>query len=465
MDESGLKKVLNRWDLVGLNIVAIVGLRWLLTSSAIGPSSIVLWLAAFAMFFIPQAFVVAELSSSWPQQGGIYAWTKLAMGDAHGFIAGWCYWTNSFIYFPTLLFFLARNAAWMWGGDLPQLYVTAASVALLWAVAGASILGLKTGRWFQNLGAAVTFIVAAMIIGFGLLSLNYHPPATEFSGFAPRGGMGTISFWSAMCFAFAGLELQSMMGGEIKNPKRSIPFAIVVAGLIVTVIYIAGTVALMLAVPNSEIDIIGGIPQAIASVASSANIRFSSSVVAALITVGGLGGVLAWFSGTARIPFVAGLDRKLPASMGKLHRKFGTPHVAIIAQASIVTALIIISSIGASLMEAYLTLVNATIVLCFIPYLYMFASALILRSKMPDVKREVKMPLGDFGAGFFPSLGFITVLLAILLVFVYPGVIENRLVYEAKLIGITGFFVVTGVLVYYREGIVKLIRRKSDNKS
>src|SRR5260370_7925108 len=91
------------WDVLLFNIAAGPGLRWIAAAAHNGPSSISLWLLAALLFFMPSALVIVELSTRFPHEGGLYAWTKEAFGDFHGFVAGWCYWIYTFFYFPGLL--------------------------------------------------------------------------------------------------------------------------------------------------------------------------------------------------------------------------------------------------------------------------------------------------------------------------------------------------------------------------
>ena len=92
-----------------MNVVAVVGPRWIARSARLGAPSVTLWLLAWALFFLPMAAAIIELSSRHPDQGGLYAWTRRAFGPVHGFICGWCVWVNNLFYFPSLLLFVAAN--------------------------------------------------------------------------------------------------------------------------------------------------------------------------------------------------------------------------------------------------------------------------------------------------------------------------------------------------------------------
>src|SRR5947209_17584371 len=111
----GLERRLTLRDLVLFNLVAVIGLPWVATAAKAGPGTLTLWLLAAALFFVPQGLAVIQLSSVFPDEGGIYAWTKRHFGEGHGFVCGWCYWINNVLYYPTLLLAAAVMAPFVVG--------------------------------------------------------------------------------------------------------------------------------------------------------------------------------------------------------------------------------------------------------------------------------------------------------------------------------------------------------------
>ena len=142
-------KALGLWDVVAMNIVAVVGLRWIARSARLGAPSVSLWVLAWAVFFVPLALALIELSSRHPEQGGIYAWARRAFGPFHGYIVGWCMWVNNLFYFPSLLLFAAANFALAIGseGTLTEnrLYSVMFVLGFIWFCTGVNVLGLQTG--------------------------------------------------------------------------------------------------------------------------------------------------------------------------------------------------------------------------------------------------------------------------------------------------------------------------------
>lgn len=457
---DGLLRTLGVMDLVFLNVAAILGIRWLSTAAQMGPSSLVLWLLAVVIFFIPSGLTVMELSSRLPGEGGVYLWSKSAFGEMHGFIAGWTYWVNNLFYFPGLLLFIAGSFLYLGGNKWLNLgdsayYNAAFSLTVLWIVIGTNVVGLKRGKWIQNIGAITTGAVFVILAIGGIWAWAKYGAATEFTAasLVPNfTSFSTITFFATMTFAFAGLELAPAMGGEIINPSRSIPRAMLVSGLIISAIYILGTGLLMVAVPEGQIDVISGIPQALAAIGERIALPGLAFVGTLLVVISSTGGLGAWVSGVARIPYVIGIDRYLPAVLGKTHPKWGTPHVALISQGAIVTLLMFAAVADSTIEEAYIMLLDLAIILYFIPFLYMFASLPVLRKRAAGNNSGVNLvPGGTVGVWLFSGLGFAATLLSVVLAVIPPEGSENPQMFVLKVCGGALLFIVAGLVFYHRN--------------
>ena len=457
---SGLHRTLGVMDLVLLNVAAILGFRWLSTAAQMGPSSLVLWLLAVLIFFIPSGLTVMELSSRDSGEGGIYLWSRAAFGEQHGFIAGWTYWVNNLFYFPSLLLFIAGaflflgGKEWLGLGDSAY-YNAAFSLTLLWVVIGANVIGLRRGKWIQNVGAISTGAVFIVLAIGGIWAWAQYGSATEFtaSSLMPNlANYATLTFFATMTFAFAGLELGPAMGGEIINPARAIPRAMLISGLIISVIYVMGTGLLLVAVREGQIDVITGIPQALAAVGERIALPGLATAGALLIVMSSTGGLGAWISGVARIPYVIGIDRYLPAVLGKTHPKWGTPYVALIAQGAVVTVLMLAAVTDSTIEEAYIMLLDMCIILYFIPFLYMFAALPVLRMKAAGNNEGVNLvPGGNAGVWLFAGLGFTATLLSVVLALIPPAGTTNPQMFILKVGGGCLLFIAAGLVFYYRN--------------
>ena len=451
-----LKKTLGVWDVILFNVTAIIGLRWISLAATGGNTSVTLWVAALALFFFPQAVAVIELTRKMPEEGGVYVWTKNTFGDFHGFMAGWCYWTNNLVYFPFLLVYVAGISVFIAGSGYQDVgeskaYVLTFSLLALLAVTVANIVGLQTGKWLQNAGGIGTWGAGAVLLVFGVFALvrfgSANPmPAESF--FLDILTLEKLSFFAAICFGFAGLELAAVLAGEIKDPERTIQRATLVSGAAIVTIYVLGTLALLVALPRSEINIITGTLQGIAAVGDKLGVGWTTSPLALLITLGGLGGLMAWFTGAARMAFVAGIDRFLPDSFGRIHPKYGSPYVAVIVQAIIAAGFAIMSFAGATVQEAYLILLDTTLLVYFVPYVYLFAAYVMIRNQDEAPGSDYRFLRSQTLAKLVGACGLVTTLVAMALAIVPPENMENVLLFEIKVIGGFLAFLAVGGFVY-----------------
>lgn len=444
-------KALGLWDVVAMNIVAVVGLRWIARSARLGAPSVTLWVLAAMAFFVPLAIAVSRLSQRYPEQGGIYVWVRRAFGPVNGFICGWCVWVNNLFYFPSLLLFAAANVPPALGMNPAvlaenRLYAVGFVLIVLWALIGLNIVGLTRGKHLQNVGSYATFIPAALLIVFGAIAFTKFGSATSFapSELWPHDDvLSTLSLWSAMCFGFSGFEITSLVGQEVKQPERTIPRGILLAGVVVMAIYIAGSASVLVALPPEALAERSGISDAVDLVSARLGLAGFGALTAALLVIGSIGGTSSWIAGAARVPFAAGVDHVLPRSFATLHPVYRTPHVSLIVQGIVATVVFLtsvfltVTGAQTTVQEAYDILVNLTILVYFIPYLYLFVAFVRLMQPGP-------------GATVAAAAGFIATLISLALVFVPPAGTENVLNYELNLVGQALVIIAIGAVLFVR---------------
>ena len=448
-----------------MNIVAVVGLRWIARSARAGESSVTLWMLAWLLFFLPLAAAVIELASRHPEQGGLYTWARRAFGPVHGFICGWCLWVNNLFYFPSLLLFAAANLLLLFGPAGAALaesrtYAVAFVLVALWGCVGLNLLGLGAGRLLQSVGSVSTWVPAALLIVAGAVTFATVGSATSFTAAAMVPGadlLGTLGLWSAMCFAFSGFEISALVGEEVKDARRTIPRAILIAGAVVTVIYIAGSASVLIAVPASQLQELSGIADAVNHAGAQLGLAGMGALTGGLLALGSLAGNNSWFGGAARIPFAAGVHQALPPSFARLHPRHQTPVTAILVQGVAATVIFLasvfvsVSGGATTIQEAYDILVNLTILVYFVPYLYLFPSLVRLRRLACDDRDPavIRVPGGTAGLWFVAIAGFSATAISVALVFIPPPDTVNVLNYEVNLIGQGALVIGAGALLYW----------------
>jgi amino acid transporter len=457
--KSQLRKTMGFWDVLLFNIATVLGPRWIAAAGHNGTSSISLWVIAALFFFVPGALVINELSSRFPEEGGLYAWSKEAFGDFHGFVAGWAYWIYTVFYFPGLLLASASMAAYIVGGRGAQLaqdrtFLLSVSLGLLLVAVVLNIIGLNIGKWLQNAGGVGTYLPLLILALVAAIVVFKHGSATHFTiqNMMPAWNWDTVNFWSQIAFAFTGLELVSAMSEEVRDPRRTLPRAVFGAGALIALMYICGTFAILALLPAASVDPQSGVFSAITVGSVALKIGLLGVLAAIVATVGNAGGVGSTVAGIARVPFVVGIDNYLPAAFGKIHPKWKTPYISILVQATISGAILIASQINEKMIGAYQFLVDAAIILYFIPFLYMFAAVIKLsrRKDRRENPHAVLVPGGVAGTWICGGLGFAVVLIGIIVSLVPPGDSSNKLAFELKLVGGTAASILIGLVLYWR---------------
>jgi amino acid transporter len=447
------------WDVLLFNIATVLGPRWIAAAAHNGQSSISLWIIAAVLFFVPTALVITELSTRFPHEGGLYVWTKDAFGDFHGFIAGWTYWIYTIFYFPGLLLASAAMGAYIAGGKAASLaqnrpFLLSVSLALLVVAVGLNIIGLNVGKWLQNVGGVATYLPLLILVAIAAMLWHARGSATQFTlaGMMPHWNLDTVNFWSQIAFAFTGLELVSAMSGEIRDPRRTFPRAILGSGVLIAAIYVIGTIAVLTMVPAAAVDPKSGVFQAIALGSTALRFAAVGVLAAALVTLGNAGGVGSTVAGVSRVPFMVGIDRYLPAAFGKIHPRWKTPYISILVQAIISAVVLLLIQVNESANSAYQILVDAAIILYFIPFVYMYAAGIKLayRADRNENKSAALIPGGIFGVWIAAGLGLLVVAAGIALSFIPPGDSTSKFTFELKLITGTFLSIGFGLALYFR---------------
>jgi amino acid transporter len=451
-----LRRVLGLRDLVLFFVVTGTNLQWVASAAAAGPSSLVVWLAGALLMFVPLSVCVLDLSARHPDEGGMYVWTGRAFGPFAAFITGWAYWTSNLPYFPALLYFAAGNALVGLGetgaalARSPAYFVTASLAGLAFATV-LNVYGLELGKWLNNVGAVTRWLATLVVIGLGALAWWRLGPATTFdrAALTPAFGVRDLVFFSVIAFAWTGPEAASLMGGEIREPRRTLPRALFLAAPMIAAIYLVGTFSVLVAVPAAEISGLQGILQAVTRAEERLGLSGFTTLAAVLVTVTCLGSVGAWLEAVARLPFVAGLDRYLPAAFSRLHPRWGSPHVALITQAGVAALFVLLGQAGSTVPGAYALLVSMTVLVTFVPFVFVFCAAIKLQGATARPE-GFHVPGGRVTVTALALVGLLATLASMALALLPPPDEPNALLAVTKVVGLTLLLLVTGAAIYAR---------------
>jgi amino acid transporter len=457
-----LRRVLGQRDLVLLFVVAVFNLNVVPSIAANGGVTIWLWTISLLLFFAPQGIAVIELSARYPGEGGVYLWAKEVFGDFHGFLSGWCYWTNNMMYVPTVLLYFVGVSVFALGSGHEALaenkvFALSACLVLLIVLVLLNIVGLGVGKWINNIGGIGTFIAAALLMGLGLTVWTRFGTSVTWADFQiPANPRFVLNSFGVICFGLVGLELASIMGDEIKEPVNTLPGAVRWGGVLSGLLYVGATLTLLIAVSKSDISVLQGIVQAVTRMAGRVGVPWVVAPFAFLLSLSIAGIGSAWLGGSARIPFVAGLDSYMPRWLGSIHSKYRTPYAAILVHAGVSLILVVMNFWSSGVQESFQRMLSLAVVLQLVPFLYMFGALIkiALRQGFERVRygRETLVLTG--------LSGLLTTTLGIGLAFFPAQQISSLRSYEMWMVGGTIFFVGTAAFFFFVYG-----RRKTALKA
>jgi len=454
-DQPHLKRVLGRWDLVLLFVVAVFNLNVVPSIAANGGVTVWLWIISLLLFFWPQGIAVIELAHRFPGEGGVYLWAKEVFGEWHGFLSGWCYWTNNMLYVPTVMLYFVGVSVFVLGPGHEALadskaFALIASLVLLGLLTILNIVGLGVGKWLNNLGGIGTGTAAATLISLGVIILaRYGTTVTVAEFHIPADPRFVLNSFGVICFGLVGLELASVMGDEIRDPQRILPGAVAWGGIISGMLYIGVTLTLLIAIGKNQISVLQGIVQAVSHMAAKVGVGWIVAPFALMLSLSIAGIGSAWMGGSARIPFVAGLDSYMPSWLGRIHPRYATPHAALTVQFVVSLGLCVINfAASGGVQEAFQTMLSLAVVLQLVPFVYVFAALLKFAFREPvsqgHYNKNVLILAG--------SSGLLTTVLGIALAFSPAKQITSLWRYEAMMFGFTLFFLALAVFFFFVYG-------------
>ena len=444
-----LKKELGLPTLVLTQIMFIVGSGWVGTAAKLGTGHVLFWLAAMALFYLPQAAVVIYLNRLMPLEGGLYQWATVGFGELGGFITAWNLWAFAVLIMATFGVMIATNLSYLVGSTATWLtgaawYTPVISALAVVFITGLALYGLRAGKWMQSIGGAaqVCTYLALLVVPFvalrrGMIT-EYHPFATS----VPKLTALNLNFLGKMALgALSGFEYVAILAGETKNPARNIGRSVIIASPIIALMFIMGTSTVLAIVPNDKIDLVSPIPQTLTI--AFRGLGFASIIAPLLIgllLLRQIGNVSLMFAGTTRLPMVAGWDGLLPAWFTKLHPRSLTPVNSILFVGALTLAFTLAGQVGVGLQEAYQVLENAGGIFYAFAYISLFAIPLFAAHRMSE--RPKLWLRGAAVAGLATSI-----LYSVLSIFPIIDVPDWR-VFTAKVVTVLVVANIIGLLIF-----------------
>lgn len=391
------EKKMNRFDVACGFVCALLFVDLIATNASAGANIIGWWIIFAVLVMLPHSFITSELSTTYPEQGGVYAWTKRAYGPKMAARVSYIYWINNALWMPSALIWISGSLCSMFFPEMTYWNQVALCVVLIWVCIGICSLSIEESKWSSNFSAIAKIVVSLLVIVAGFVvafrgdaaanSLTFKDMLPSFSG-----GEALIYVPSAIYLCF-GADVLSSNVGKMKNPKKDIPKSIIWVCLGVVAVYVLSTWSLLYTIPLADINLITAPTDLI-------NIAFGSEILSKtagiLINFALITSVILYVLGTSVSMSEAGKDGEFPKVFAIESKKTGAPTGVLILTGILASITIVIYGFmaGGSLEDLFFIIFAFTSVLYFIPFILMHSAYRKLKKLDPQIERPYTAPLG-----------------------------------------------------------------------
>ena len=437
------KKIMGRGDITFFIFLSMVSVN-VTVYAAIGTSVVGWWILACLLFLLPSSLIIAELSTAYPYQGGIYAWVHRAFGRHWAARTTYWYWVNVAMWMPSayLLFTGALQALGWTSATLWQQSLVC--IALVWITIGCGIARLKLGKSVTD-ASSVTVLAILLVVTIAAFVLSAHRghASNQFTAHTMLPNFPQAKLYlPTIVYGFLGMELVATLSGEAKNPRRDMLTAIPVAGTILAIIQLLATVALLLVIPLKVLGLTTGMIDMYKAIFNSV-----SPVIVWVLGIATLFtyacGILPWTQGANRAAVEAARDGELPKIFGSQTR-WATPMWAYVLMGLVASLMLLIAAAFIKTENGlFYALFASSSAVFILPYLLMYPSIIRLRKTDPTMKRPFRVPGGQVGLWVCVILATGAVASSLILFLWTPGAPVDW-AYTGPLLAFFGVAVVVG---------------------
>ena len=353
-------------------------------------SVILLWLLG-GVVALAGALTFAEMGGMFPGAGGLYVYLKEAYGDVVGFLYGW------FILFcstagaiAALALVCSEHLCYLYGAGIESAYEMPLAAGIIVVLTIVNLFGVSIGEWIANLFGGAKLVGLAMIIGAGLFFANPDAAAANavstFTNTAPENMMSAFALgFIGVLWSFGGWQHASYMAGETKDPQRTVPRAMILGALIITLVYVLANVAYMRLLPVEQI----AHSKTVAADAMNTVTPLGGTLMALLIALSTFGSIGIYSVTAPRMYYAMAKDGVFFAKLAEIHPKWRTPVWAMLIQSAWALFLLFFWGTFNDLIE-YVTFLD------WIGLMLVGTTIFVFRKKRPDAERSYRTTLYPF---------------------------------------------------------------------
>lgn len=457
---SRLPRTLSVFTLAMINVAAIGSVKNWPVTAEYGFASIFYLLLSTLIFFLPVSLVAAELATGWPKNGGVFVWVKEAFGHRTGFLAIWMLWVENAIWYPTILSFIAATIAYIFNPAMASntTYTLIVVLVSFWAATLANLLGMRVSGMISSFSVILgSFIPGGLIILLGLIWYFTGKPleiSMTWDSLIPNmGSVEQLVFFTGVLLSLCGMEMSAIHARDVRHPQKDYPRAILLSAILIIGMSVLGVLAIASVIPQKQISLVAGSMQAFSYFVNAYNLNWLTPLIAALIAIGAFGSLSTWVVGPTKGLLAAARQGDLPPYFRGINGK-GMPVRLLMVQAIVVSLLSLLFVFMPTVSSAFWILSAVVSELYLIMYVLMFAAAIKLRYKRPDVERPYKIPGGKWGIWIVAGIGILSSILTMFIGFFPPSQIQT-----GSVVFYVMFLILAVVLALFAPSLILLFQK------
>ncbi|MDD6808169.1 MAG: APC family permease [Oscillospiraceae bacterium] len=364
--------------------------------AAIGNSQYFWWLFMIIFFLLPYGLISSELGTTYVGDGGLYDWVTKAYGHKMGARASWYYWINFPLWMASLAVVFPEMITLITGFECNTIVALAIELAFIWIVTLIAFTPTADSAWILN-GAAAIKVFLAVLVGIlgivGAVKNGFANPISAENSLLPSFDADSLSYISVIIFNMLGFEVICTMSDSMENPKKQIPQAIVIGGLVIAAVYMFSAFGIGAAIPTEDVSTSSGLIDALQILTGKTGGLFiGACAILFLLTL--FGNMVSWSTGVNEVAAYAAANGDMPKIFGKRSEKNDMP-VGSALMNGIVASIVVIAAPFIPNEDLFWSFFALNLVMFLLAYIPIFPAFLKLRRIDPDAERPFKVPGND----------------------------------------------------------------------
>jgi len=418
------KKKFKLFDAILATVCITLVAESVMPTAAIGNSQYFWWILLIIAFCIPYGMISAELGTTYQSEGGMYDWVKRAFGPKWAARVAWNYWINFPLWIASLAVAVTDVIAGIMDVELSLGWILVLQLGYTWLVSLLGTQRIGESKWIVNIG---TFFKIAFMVGLGFLGIYVFiktgesaNPISSVADLLPSLDLAGLSFLSVIIFNFLGFEVVATFAEDMENPKKEIPKALIIGGILMALFYVLPATGINIAMSLEDAEA-SGITESFMILLTKLGMN-ENAVRIFVITVGMMfiytmvANIVSWSFGVNSVAKYSADDGGLPKLFSKTN-KDGVPYMASILNGVVATIIVIVGLVLGEVSETasnlFWTFFSLSLVTLLISYIPMFLAFLKLR-KTDKTERVYKVPGSGGFIKVFAIVPFILLILGVI---------------------------------------------------